>query len=80
MELLAKLLRPIGKGKGSGGQEGRGGWGQEVVLVSREALQKPALYSQDSPVGGAGRRLDYLHSGGAAASAPRTYATFATPP
>lgn len=47
--------------------------------MSREALQKPGALLQDSPVGGAGRRLDYLHSGGAAASAPVLAATFATP-
>lgn len=46
--------------------------------MSREALQKPGALLQDSPAGGAGRRLDYLHSGGAAASAPVLAATFAT--
>lgn len=44
--------------------------------MSREALQKPGALLQDSPAGGAGRRLDYLHSGGAAASAPVLAATF----
>lgn len=43
------------------------------------ASRKPGALLQDSPVGGAGRRLDYLHSGGAAFSAPVLAATYATP-
>lgn len=58
------------------------GGGQEVVLVRRcrsLASRKPGALLQDSPVGGAGRRLDYLHSGGAAFSAPVLAATYAIP-
>ena len=63
-------------------RKGVAGGGQEVVLVRRcrsLASRKPGALLQDSPVGGAGRRLDYLHCRGAAFSAPVLAATYATP-